>query len=304
MRTPRPRTGFSAATVVALLIPLVLAGCANSQKDSRYTKFPSGVKNRPTVNMSAAEMHVTSAAIEPVGGPGLSELNFFDELATRDEVVNDDALHACLLLGTGVSLPTYDDRVAVAKRLAWIKPRWPARPPREAATLGEVSRILVRMMGDKRKVSPARATERLQTMGLLPQETRHYQGLTGAQLITLLGQVEEALGPADLATIRKSARDNWYQQAVVDDSDGDEPALAASPAPAQPAPTQPAPVAQSAPTAQAQPQQPAAEQPRVVRKPVVAPDPETSRPAAEPASKPGQPASPWRRGTPLRKPGA
>lgn len=253
-----PRMARCAALLaVGAMLAAAPMGCAGKDGQTRYTRFPSGVKNRPRVETSAAEMYVTAAALEPEWGPGQSELNFFDELVTRDEVVNDDALHACLLLGTGVSLPTYDERVTVAQRLGWLR-RKPARPPREAATVGEVSRIIVRMMGDKKRVTPARATERLTAMGLLPPAIHHYHGLSGAQLVSLLGQVEEALGPADLAAVRLSARENWYAQAAVDDGDGDaapEPAaerpvaveLQPTPAPAAPKPRQdsPAPTSES-----------------------------------------------------------
>lgn len=261
----------AAAISAAAVFSAVAPGCAG--KDG-YAKFPSGVKNRPKVEASAAEMYVTAEALEPEWGPGQSELNFFDELVTREEVVNDDALHACMLLGTGVSLPTYDERVAVARRLGWLQ-RKPARPPREAATVGEVSRIIVRMMGDKKRVTPARATERLQQMGLLPSDIHHYQGLTGAQLVSLLGQVEEALGPADLAAIRRSARENWYAQAIVDDGEGDvETAAAEAPAPVEEPPAAPDPAPLAATPAPAPAASPQAEQP-----------------------------STWRKGQPLRKPG-
>lgn len=273
-----PRMARQAAFLAVVAMVCVAPGGCRSGGDSQYTRFPSGIKNRPKVAESAAEMYVTAEAIEPEWGPGLSELNFFDELATRDEVVNDDALHACMLLGTGVSLPSYDDRVAVAKRLGWLQ-RKPARPPREAATVGEVSRIMVRMMGDKRRVTPARATERLQTMGLLPPESRHYQGLTGAQMVSLLGQLEEALGPADLAGIRRSARENWYQQAIVDDGDSDEAPVQTAAVEEAPYPVQAEETAKAAP--EARPQEPAP--------PAAAPEPTVE--------------SPWRKGTPLRKPG-
>ncbi len=261
--------------------------CTKDRAVPRYTRFPSGVKNRPKVETSAAEMFVTAEAIAPDAGPGQSELNFFDELESRPEVVNDDALHACMLLGTGVSLPDYDDRVTVAQRLGWLR-RKPARPPREAATIGEVSRIMVRMMGDKQRLPPAKATQRLQTMGLLPPEARHYQGLTGAQMVSLLGQVEEALGPADLAAIRKGVRANWYEQAVVDDSDGGtatDGVATADSSPGQPAAKPPA-------AAAARATDPSSAPPPVVT------------PVAEPIEQPQPVApSPWRRGTPLRKPG-
>lgn len=256
---------------------LAPSGCANKSGESQYTRFPSGVKNRPRVETSAAEMHVTARDIEPSWGPGVSELNFFDELETRGEVVNDDALHACLLLGTGVSLPDYDDRVGVAQRLGWLR-RKPARPPREAATIGEVSRIMVRMMGDKRRVTPARATERLQQMGLLPGDVKHYQGLNGAQMVSLLGQVEEAMGPADFAAVRASARDNWYSQAVVDDGDGDE--------------SNPVDTAAAQPSAAPSPAESSVQGMSSTNTGTTGDAP------AEPA-----PSNNWRKGSPLRKPG-
>lgn len=270
----------AAAMAIGLGLAAVTAGCTGKGDKGQYTRYPSGVKNRPRVDVSAAQLYVTAADLEPEWGPGQSELNFFDELVTREEVVNDDALHACLLLGTGVSLPTYDERVAVAQRLGWLR-RQPARPPLEAATVGEVSRIIVRMMGDKKRVTPARATERLITLGLLPPQIHHYQGLTGAQLVSVLGQVEEALGPADLAAMRRSARENWYAQVPVDDGDNEPTRDPTSDMPVVVEATLPEPVPPAAPV-------------------MATPKPEAVSPT--PAASPEAPSQ-WRKGVPLRRPG-
>lgn len=267
------RTGIRLAAIAAAIAATATSACSERYKDTRYTRWPSGVRERPLVEQSAAELFVTVDDVARPGGAAASELNFFDELETREEVVNDDALHAVMLLGTGVTMPSYDERVTIARRLGWLRPLRPARPPREAATTGEISRMIVRMMGDKKPLTPAKATQRLQTMGLLPGECKHYQGMTGAQFVSLLGQVEEALGPAALAAIRAEAHANWNTQVAVDDSDIES---ASDGAPSQPAPAAAAPP----------PQPPRAE-----------PAP---RPAPQPAAKPEAP-SPWIRGTPLRR---
>ncbi|MBX3404776.1 MAG: hypothetical protein KF699_15305 [Phycisphaeraceae bacterium] len=263
-------TGVRLAVLVASGALCVLAGCADRYKDTRYTRWPSGVRERPIVEQSAAELFVTVDDVARPGGAAASELNFFDELETREEVVNDDALHAILLLGTGVTMPGYDERVTIARRLGWLRPLRPGRPPREAATTGEISRMIVRMMGDRKPLTPAKAAQRLQSLGLLPPESTHYQGMTGAQFVSLLGQVEEALGPAALAAIRAEAHANWNTQVAVDDSDIESAS--------EPAPRQSAPVASAPPTSP-----PAATQPP---------------PPAETTESP----SPWIRGTPLRRP--
>jgi hypothetical protein len=126
-------------------------------------------------------------------------------------------------------------------------------------------------MGDKKPLTPAKATQRLQSLGLLPPEIAHYQGMTGAQFVSLLGQVEEALGPAALAAIRAEAHANWNAQVAVDDSDTDTAA--------EPAPRQSTSVA-SVPPPPAEP---------------------SPAPPPQPAATPDSP-SPWIRGTPLRRP--
>lgn len=269
----------------ALLLTATLAlaaGCSERYKDTRYTRFASGVKERPIVAESAAEMFVTVDDVARPGGAASSELNFFDELETREEVVNDDAVHAIILLGTGVTMPSYDERVTIGRRLGWLRVLRPGRPPREAATTGEISRMIVRMMGDKRPLTPAKATQRLQSLGLLPAEIKHYQGMTGAQFVSLLGQVEEALGPAAVAAIRTEAHANWNTQVAVDDSEseGERAEIAREP---EPAPT---------------PARPAAIDP-TPEPAVSATDPAPVEPpaAAQPA-----PPSPWIKGTPLRRP--
>lgn len=271
----------NAALMLAAAVA-VAAGCSDRYKDTRYTRFASGVKERPLVAESAAEMFVTVDDVARPGGAASSELNFFDELETREEVVNDDAVHAIILLGTGVTMPSYDERVTIGRRLGWLRVLRPGRPPREAATTGEISRMIVRMMGDKRPLTPAKATQRLQSLGLLPAEIKHYQGMTGAQFVSLLGQVEEALGPAAVAAIRTQAHANWNTQVAVDDSESDSAReeVARTPEPAQ-APVRPAPI-EPAPA-------PAAS--------VAEPSPAEPPAATEPAT-----PSPWIKGTPLRRP--
>lgn len=259
----------------------VLAGCSDRYKDTRYTRFASGVKERPIVAESAAEMFVTVDDVARPGGAASSELNFFDELETREEVVNDDAVHAIILLGTGVTMPSYDERVTIGRRLGWLRVLRPGRPPREAATTGEISRMIVRMMGDRRPLTPAKATQRLQSLGLLPADIKHYQGMTGAQFVSLLGQVEEALGPAALASIRTEAHANWNTQVAVDDSEADHERAELVRTP-EPAP---------------QPNRPAVEPEPVPAVSAAEPAPVEAPAAAQPPT-----PSPWIKGTPLRRP--
>lgn len=151
---------------------------------------------RPLVGSSAvmATARVTPGGVE-AGDLG-SELDFFDALSQRTLVCHDDVIHAALLLGNGASAPTYVERIALANRLGYLERGFEA-PPLEAATVGEVAQVMRRVM--QRETGAAAPLNQQQSIlwmashGLLPAGARPYQGLTGPQLLTILGAVREAM---------------------------------------------------------------------------------------------------------------
>jgi hypothetical protein len=247
-RTTRVKPVRTAACTVLSGIAL-LAGCASDPGPAR-----------PVLQTSAVEAALHEA---PADGPP-PDVEFFDALGSAPLVCHDDVLYTGLLLSNTVPGPTYPDRLAAARAQGLVE-RTFDRPAHEAATIGEVSKVLARIAdgpGTGGSLSQDRAVSRLVTRGWLPVQARAYQGLTGAQLVTLAGDVRE-----DLA-----AR-------------GSHPVARADPDfPAQPRP-EPLPAA-------------------ILHKPEIVantpPAPAVPLPA-EPV-KPSTKPDPWVKGTPLKKP--
>lgn len=221
----RPR--FSprrASLAVAALAGASLVAPAFAQ-DARATAAQSTVSDgRPILPISSAE-RFASVLPDPsnpdvqsvLAGVGASQLEFFDDLERQTLVCHDDALHACLLLGAGINATSFQQRTEMAARLGWIAPSFD-RPGREAATLGEVCRMLARMMGKPEsitqdeslafvsglrvlppEVSTSSAAGSASSGGVLPSQLKPYQGLTGSQLMTILGSVHDAIAPRESA---------------------------------------------------------------------------------------------------------
>lgn len=140
---------------------------------------------RPTLETTAAER----VSVEPGG-----TLAFFDELETRPVIGRDDVLMATLLLGTGASPTTPSDRVASAKKLGYVPAEY-AFPPRQAATAGDVAQVLGVILDGPGAAgkTPEEALKALVSRGLAPAALRPNQGLTGAQLVSIIGAARDQL---------------------------------------------------------------------------------------------------------------
>lgn len=175
------RTSAWAVIIVAAAALAGLGGCSTNQAQ------------RPMLEQSAVQ-----ASAVPAGG---AELEFFDTLASRRLVCHDDVIHAGLLLQSGESAPEYSGRVAMAQGAGLLDGGFD-RPALEAATIGEVSQMLVRICDGPevgRDISQVRAVSRLVTRGWLPGQAKAYQGLTGGQLVTLISAAGESMASGERA---------------------------------------------------------------------------------------------------------
>lgn len=170
---------LAALVVLTLLGAIAPGGCAGpGGGGARGT-------NRPMVARSAAE----SGVFEPVGASPV--LRFYDELETRGLACHDDALESVLLLTAGVGASTYDERVRRATELGLLAPGF-SRPAREAVTVGEVSVLIARAEQPGREIDPQAAVDVLVASGALPSTIRPNQGITGAQLLSVIGHAADA----------------------------------------------------------------------------------------------------------------
>lgn len=140
---------------------------------------------RPMVSQSAPD-----AAVAAGGLPASAE--FFDALERAPLVSQDDAVNAALLLATGTSQPSWPLRERAAKELG-ILPADFARQGREAVTLGEVSQMLTRVLDGKRAANETAAVANMVERGILPEPRPVQQGLTGAQLVSMLGVAQDVM---------------------------------------------------------------------------------------------------------------
>lgn len=176
---------MTAAWIGAAACTAIIAGCAGG------SDLPQG--GRPVISGSAAA---------DAGGVGpVAELEFFDRLESVPLVCHDEVLHALLLLSAAPAANT-DERLAAARAAGWIDPGFD-RNPREAATIGEVARMLVHIRDGERvgRISQDRAVSRLVTRGWLPTQAKAYQGLTGVQLISLVGAARREAGSEPTRTV-------------------------------------------------------------------------------------------------------
>ncbi len=132
------------------------------------------------------------------------EFEFWDELATRSVVTNNDAFYGLLLVaadsedGPGA---TYEERLAEAYQLGWIS-RSTDLPPNESANVGTISRIICQLLDIRGGVttrvfglSERYCTRELVYLEILPPRTDN-QSLTGLEFIDLTGTVEDRLARA------------------------------------------------------------------------------------------------------------
>lgn len=182
-----------ALATVLLGLALGLGGCGSSGGGGG-----GGSRSlRPLVEAPAAEV----ARAQPAAGTS-AELDFFDVLESRRLVCHDDVLHAALLVGNGHSESTPTARLALAKRLGYIAPDFD-RPPLEAATAGELARLALRLTDGESasRMNQEQSLTRLAARGVVPMTVRPYQGVTGAQLISVMAGVRAEIASRPLARV-------------------------------------------------------------------------------------------------------
>ncbi|MBL8764698.1 MAG: hypothetical protein JNM07_10565 [Phycisphaerae bacterium] len=156
------------------------------------TEAPRSLDRRPVASADGSGQ-VWVAAAEMYPDSDSQELDFYEELAGRDVASHDDVLHAMLLVGTGKSPGTYGLRVAEARRRGWLRDRFD-RPGREAATVGEAAKIMVRLLGDSSARDEESATRRAQELDAIPASFAPGQTLSGPQLLALMLSVHDMMG--------------------------------------------------------------------------------------------------------------
>ena len=156
-----------------------LVGCSSGGSHGA----DAGVGFRPLVDRSAIE------ASQPSDTTGLA---FFDELEGKPLASQDDAIHSMLLLGTGTSAPSYEQRVAMAKELGYVE-RGFDRPGRQAVTMGDVAEMASKILEGKRPATSDEAMAKMVHREIAPASARPNQGLTGAQLVSMAGGVRDAM---------------------------------------------------------------------------------------------------------------
>jgi len=146
----------------------------------------------------AAERTVLEDSAVDIHGDYESELDFWDNLATRRVVTNDDALYGLLLVGGAEPTGGYEARLAAARERGWIPERAGALKD-ESATVGMVSvavcdildvqgGITMRLLGR----SPRYCTREVVYLELMPLRSE-YQSLSGLEFIDLVSRVEDAM---------------------------------------------------------------------------------------------------------------
>ncbi len=200
----------------------MLGGCESS---SREAAMVGEVGNRPLV----AETAVEASPVSDAGG-----LGFFDALEAKPLASQDDAIHSMLLLGTGVSGSSYEQRVAMAKKLGYVDASF-ASPARQAVTMGEIASMATRILEGKPAATQDDAMARLVRREIAPAAARANQGMTGAQLVSIAGGVRDAMTTEGVQ--RVAAPKMWEVMAAVENPQPVVPeplAVAATPAPVVP----------------------------------------------------------------------
>lgn len=249
---------------------------------------------RPSVKVSAADLYSW--------GPGaaVQQLEFYDEVESREIVAHDDVLHAALLFGRGASASTFAQRVALARQEGLIDKNY-NRPGREAATVGEAAQVIARVLRLEDVSSPQAATAALSRIGVLPAHMRADQGITGRQFLALLGSSYDWLrhdqtNHRPLVASRPPVVDLEEQAAAMEQAAASAaPVAAAAPASAPPSTQTPRAMAEPLP-----------ELPPSVAHPTpapvaAAPRPEPAVAAAVEGPRPQPTPRPWVAGRPLKK---
>ena len=135
-----------------------------------------------------------------------AELDFWDEVAGRHSVTNNDALHGLLMLaGDAGADDADDDNGSYARRLRLARERgWLGEDqeldPNETATVGLMAMATCEILEMKGGMSarlfgpsPRSCTRELIHRRMIPARTDN-QALTGLEFIDLVGRAEDFLG--------------------------------------------------------------------------------------------------------------
>jgi hypothetical protein len=177
------RSDLPALLAVLMLLP---AGCAIE---------------RTVLEDSAVDTHAGYEA----------ELDFWDDLATRPVVTNNDALYGLLLVSGEENPPdSYDSRLAAARELQWIGENQ-SPPINESATVGMISMAVCDILQVRGGLtmhllgpSPRYCTRELIFLEYIPRRTEN-QSLSGLEFIDLLSHVEETMRPVEPAPEAESS---------------------------------------------------------------------------------------------------
>jgi hypothetical protein len=140
---------------------------------------------------------VLDDSIVDVYGAAEDDLDFWDKVAERPVVTNDDALHGLLMLAEGEDpADAYPARLEEARRRGWLADD--AEPQRNASTaMGMVSMavceildveggLMMRLVGR----TPRYCTRELVHTGVVPNRTEN-QSLTGLEFADLVRRVAD-----------------------------------------------------------------------------------------------------------------
>ncbi len=187
--------------VLVVMSIIAAQGCAGggggngtSPRGSK-TGVEGSVERRPRLQASAAEAFP---------GNGAEQLDFFDELESRELVTQDDAIHAVLLVAKGSSGPTFVQRAAIAKRAGIVEQTWSPQP-RDAITTVELAAMVAGATGlgvargGASGGSSAMLAE-LQSSGVIPAEWRANRGVSGLELLAVLRRASDGNAAASVPT--------------------------------------------------------------------------------------------------------
>jgi hypothetical protein len=141
--------------------------------------------------------------------PGIdNELDFWDELATRRVVTNNDALHGLILLAMDDDpADSYGFRVNAARQWGWMKANKLPPDKNESATVGMIAMAICDILNIEGGLtmsilgaSPRYCTRELVFEEILPPRTDR-QSMTGLEFIDLVSRVEDIM-PLDDAPHR------------------------------------------------------------------------------------------------------
>lgn len=132
------------------------------------------------------------------GNDEASQLEFYHTLAERNMASNDEAFHALLLFFHGEDpADTYPGRVAALKANGFLPDSYD-RPSNLAVTKGDMAVVIVNALDIKGGLtmrvlgpSPRYALKELQQLGLAPPGSSANQTISGSQVLTVIGKMED-----------------------------------------------------------------------------------------------------------------